>query len=260
MKLLKLSLLLLLIAFTACTKNSVESGEWKISYSPQENGVNIERDSTLLFRGLYATYLLDGKKISSQDYSKHQFTTSDINDSFGSGVVFTVTYTEKDLPDLKQSFYIYPDKEYILTEFLLESASGEVSSNYMAPVNINQAEPLFDKENARALFIPFDNDCWIRYQSHPLEGIEKLTSYEVTAVFDNDTRKGIVVGSIEHDNWKTAIDVTDTKQNLGSLVCYGGVADTLTRDSKPHGALSGKSIKSPKILLGVFDEIGRAHV
>lgn len=38
--------------------------------------------------------------------------------------------------------------------------------------------------------------------------------------------------------------------NVGSLVCYGGVADKTTRDSKPHGALKGTTIKSPKILVG----------
>ena len=34
--------------------------------------------------------------------------------------------------------------------------------------------------------------------------------------------------------------------------CYGGVADSLTRDSKPHGALKGHVIKSPKVMLGYF--------
>lgn len=29
-----------------------------------------------------------------------------------------------------------------------------------------------------------------------------------------------------------------------------GVADKTTRDSKPHGALKGTTIKSPKILVG----------
>lgn len=42
-------------------------------------------------------------------------------------------------------------------------------------------------------------------------------------------------------------------RNIGSLTCYGGVADELTRDVKPHGALKGKKIKSPKILLGFFE-------
>ena len=113
---------------------------------------------------------------------------------------------------------------------------------------------LLDKGTNRALFIPFDNDKWVRYQSHPLT-FDKLTSYEVTAVFNNESRKGFVVGSIEHDNWKTAIEMqSGDANNLKSLICYGGAADELTRDSKPHGALKGKSIKSPLVLFGLFDD------
>ena len=44
-----------------------------------------------------------------------------------------------------------------------------------------------------------------------------------------------------------------TNHIVGSLTCYGGVADELTRDVKPHGVLKGKKIKSPKILLGFFE-------
>ena len=36
------------------------------------------------------------------------------------------------------------------------------------------------------------------------------------------------------------------------MTCYGGASDKTTRDSKPHGALKGAKIKSPKVLLGFF--------
>lgn len=135
----------------------------------------------------------------------------------------------------------------MLTDFTLESTS-EMASNYMAPVNVDRMpEVLNQGENNRALFIPFDNDCWIRYQSHPLTFTE-LTSYEVTAIFNNDDREAMVIGSVEHDSWKTGITIGKGNiYNVGSLVCYGGVADKTTRDSKPHGALKGTTIKSPKI-------------
>lgn len=82
-------------------------------------------------------------------------------------------------------------------------------------------EVLNQGENNRALFIPFDNDCWIRYQSHPLTFTE-LTSYEVTAIFNNDDREAMVIGSVEHDSWKTGITIGKGNiYNVGSLVCYG---------------------------------------
>jgi alpha-galactosidase len=155
---------------------------------------------------------------------------------------------------LTQSFYIYPDKDYILTDFTLTDKSG-VASNYMAPVNVDKmSSVLAENGSSRALFIPFDNDKWIRYQSHPLD-FRKLVSYEVTAVFNNDDRHGLVIGSVEHDNWKSAVSMSKGNMyNIGSLICYGGAADELTRDSKPHGALQGETIKSPKVLLGYFDD------
>ncbi|MBQ5721920.1 MAG: alpha-galactosidase, partial [Bacteroidaceae bacterium] len=94
----------------------------------------------------------------------------------------------------------------------------------------------------------------IRYRSCPLT-FDELTSYEVTAVYNNDNRHALVVGSVEHDNWKTAVVMgRGNAHNIGSLKCYGGVADKTTRDSKPHGTLRGITIKSPKILFGCFDD------
>jgi alpha-galactosidase len=255
MKLLKSSALFLFlwITFVSCNRSFIDSGKWNISYNEEKNGIIIMKDSTLLFSDLYASFRWEGKEISTGDYPNRKFKTSQQNDLFGQGYAFTVTYSGNDLPLLVQTFYVYPDKDYMLTDFSLESLSETITSNYMAPVNISRIDFPF-KNDSRALFIPYDNDAWIRFQSYPLN-FYKLSSYEVTAIFNNYNRKGIVAGSIEHDDWKTAVEMTaNQSRQLKSLVCYGGVADELTRDSKPHGALSGKRIKSPKVLLGVFDD------
>ena len=120
----------------------------------------------------------------------------------------------------------------------------------MAPVNVDSISGFLQAGDNRALFVPFDNDKWIRYQSHPL-GFDTLVSYEVTAIFNNESRNGLVIGSVEHDNWKTGISIgKGDRDNIGSLVCYGGIADEQTRDVKAHGALAGKKIKSPKVFFG----------
>ncbi|MDR2913386.1 MAG: alpha-galactosidase [Tannerella sp.] len=255
MKLLKLSIFFAcaLIVFS-CSEYSIESHEWKIVYNSGNRGVAVEKKSEKLSEDLYASYILDGKMVSTKDYSKVHFDSKNMEDAFGKGTAVIITYEEPKLPVLTQYFFIYPERDYILTEFTLKSESEVVSSNYMAPVNIDNVRFLQEPTGNRALFIPFDNDCWIRYQSHSLD-FDELTSYEVTSVFNNDSRNGLVIGSVEHDNWKSAIKMTGNKSGeLKSLICYGGVADSLTRDSKAHGALSGKKIKSPKVLLGVFDD------
>lgn len=167
--------------------------------------------------------------------------------------IYKVEYTDKELPKLTQYFYLYPGKEYILTDFTVE-AKEEIRSGRMAPVNVDSISGFLQAGDNRALFVPFDNDKWIRYQSHPL-GFDTLVSYEVTAIFNNESRNGLVIGSVEHDNWKTGISIgKGDRDNIGSLVCYGGIADEQTRDVKAHGALAGKKIKSPKVFLGFFED------
>lgn len=256
MKTLKLlfPLLVVLLLSASCTKKDIlETGKWKVSYNHEKNGIMIEKNAVVLADNLNPSYTLNGDTISSYNYTRKKVAIKNINDSFGKGSVYIVTYTADDLPELVQSLYIYPDKDYILTDFTLENGGSTVSSNYMAPVNMNELNILDNSADNRALFIPFDNDCWIRYQSHPLN-FNELISYEATAVFNNSSREGLIIGSVEHDNWKTGIKINSKENNLSSIVCYGGVADKLTRDSKPHGALKGQKIKSPKIILGFFDD------
>ncbi|MDR2086467.1 MAG: alpha-galactosidase [Dysgonamonadaceae bacterium] len=242
------------MAFVSCNKSFIAAGKWNISYDGERNGINIRKDSALLCAGLYASYRWEGKEVSTRDYPKRKFETGKQHDLFGEGYTFTITYSGENLPSLVQTFYVYPEKDYLLTEFYVENVSGEICSNYMAPVNIRSLEFQWKSKEGRALFVPYDNDAWIRFQSHPLT-FDQLVAYEVTAVFDNAGRQGMVVGSVEHDRWKTAVEMTGAKSDrLESLICYGGVADKLTRDSKPHGAISGKTVKSPKVLLGLFDD------
>lgn len=241
--------------FTGCAdQTTLEAGEWRLEYDAQANGIDIKKGPKLIYDNVYASYKLSEHTVSTREYTNRSISTEKINDNFGTGYRYEVTYTENELPTLIQSFYLYPEKDYVLTDFTLENAT-EIASNYMAPVNVDQMpQAVSPGENNRALFIPFDNDCWIRYQSYPLT-FPELTSYEVTAVFNNDDRDAIVVGSVEHDNWKSAITMgKGNMNNIGSLVCFGGAADKTTRDSKPHGALKGSKIKSPKVFLGYFED------
>lgn len=253
----KLSLIALftsLLIYTGCSdKEKLTVDSWTIMYDAVSNTVDVLKDDIVIYEDLYAAYKLSDRIHSSKDYSRTKIEIKSLSDDFGHGSLFRVIHSSEELPDLIQSFYLYPNKNFILTDFELHDETG-ISTNYMAPVNLqNMRGVLESSENNRALFIPFDNDKWIRYQSHPLS-FEQLTSYEVTAVFDNEKRNGIVVGSVEHDYWKTGIELQSEVNRLSSLICYGGIANETTRDVKPHGFLSGKSVKSPKIFLGYFED------
>lgn len=245
---------LVLSCLSSCSNTKVSLDKWTFEYNNQNKTIDIKAGDDYSLKNLYASFEYNGETVTSKDYAKAQITEEQVENNFGHIPAVKIVYTGKDLPQLEQMFYLIPGKNYFLTEFTLNGDSNEIKSNRMAPVHIDEMAQLPDTGSNRALFIPFDNDKWVRYQSHPLN-FEKLTSYEVTAIFNNETRKGFVLGSIEHDNWKTAIEMTPKDaNNIQSLVCYGGAADELTRDSKQHGSLKGKSIKSPLILFGFFDD------
>lgn len=236
----------------AAGKTELVTDGWKIRFDTKEGGVTLTQKSKNIFKGLYASYVWEGRTVTTRDYTRHKVSKRKISDAFGKGILYEIEYKDKSLPKLTQYFYLYRDNEYMLTEFTLEG-NDEIASSRMAPVNVDHMPELLPAGDNRALFMPFDNDKWVRYQSHVLD-FDTLTSYEVTAVFNNEGRSGLIVGSVEHDNWKTAITLhKGDSRNIGSLTCYGGVADELTRDVKPHGALVGKKIKSPKILVGFFE-------
>ena len=139
---------------------------------------------------------------------------------------------------LVQTFYIYPDYDYVLTDFTIED-DQELSSNYMAPLIIDSLAngSFLWNADSRVLKVPFDNDKWGRYRSVPLP-FEQLTSYEVTALFNNEERNGIIVGSVEHDTWKTAVSIGKSSlYNMGSLCCYGGVQMSRHEIPNPMGVL-----------------------
>jgi alpha-galactosidase len=224
----KILIIILLLSLSTAHAN------WKIAYDKNSKALRVTRPEGNVDFQLYASYKWNGQLITTKDYAHNVLTVK-------SSTLVQVTYTDEKLPTLVQSFYQY--KDYVLTDFTLQSATGDITSNYMAPVNMTVSN-VYD----HALFIPFDNDKWIRFQSHVLD-TTSFTSYETTAVFNGTTRKGLVVGSVEHDFWKSAVIV-----NNNALTCYGGVADSTTRDLLPHGAKEGHIIRSPKVMLGVFND------
>lgn len=226
--------------------------DWKIVYDKSSKTLRITRSAGNVDFQLYASYKWNGQLVTTKSYAHSVLSVKSLNDAFGKGSLVQVTYRDEKLPTLVQSFYQYPGKDYLLTDFTLEAASGNISSNYMAPVNLGDITRVLGNGDNRALFVPFDNDKWIRFQSHPLD-FTTLTSYETSAIFNSTTRKGLVVGSVEHDFWKSAV-IMDKADNGYTLTCYGGAADSTTRDLLPHGAREGHLIKSPRVMLGVFSD------
>ena len=192
------------------------------------------------------------EEINSMDYSSRIATVEDIADGFGSGKKLTISISVSSSVVMEQMFYAYPDHGYFMTEVFLEGE--EVSSNYMAPLITNDAN-IYQIGDNRFLSVPFDNDAFIRYKSVAFHDLTQASSSEVTAFYDNESRFGLVVGSVEHETWKTGVQGEGAGGQLSLLSAWGGYTNyDVTRDLNPHGSISGQKIKSPKLFVGYYSD------
>jgi len=209
---------------------------------------------------LEASVVVDGRTYITGAAKKRSVIkekTKAVEDAFGNGVTVAVDNDFDDVHIL-QYFTVYEDKPYAILQTEVEGKKGDVSTNHISPATFKMPEgacqniDIGKAEDMRVLFVPFDNDKWVRYESNIYSMAHK--SYEVTAVYNAVERQGLVIGSVDHDTWKTAIDIQGEKEGITYLEVYGGAADDQTRDTQPHGFVSGRTVKSPRIFMGMFED------
>ncbi|MFC4810376.1 alpha-galactosidase [Paenibacillus sp. GCM10023250] len=219
--------------------------------------------------GAAAAFRLGGRLLSTEtDYRTRAIeggAVRGVEDALGRGVRATVRHEAAGLPIVRQHFTVYEAQPCFVASFELEAAGGAeaaVASNYMAPLSASSpagalyAGPDGEREALAVLRVPFDNDKWVRYEAVALPGA--AASYEAAAVYEPASRRGVVLGSIRHDAWKTGLTLSSGSATaVASIAVFGGAADELTRDSIPHGALSGRSIASPDIWIGAYADYRR---
>ncbi len=94
----------------------------------------------------------------------------------------------------------------------------------------------------KMLTVPYDNTMWLRYEALPLRAGQK--SYDLTVLYSEDSREGILVGALDFDRWKNALICSATDAN--TLEAASGVTDGGTHDTQPHGVLSGREVTSSR--------------
>ena len=237
----------LALATCSCSNmTQVRHGDWCLSYV-SGHGISITNNGTAVLRDAHSEYGHDGRIVSSNDYTRHTFSARRIDDAFGRGRQWTVRHSSDSLPSITQTFRIYD--RFLLTDMDVSAPNGTVRTNYMAPV-VAQTDTLLNASTRRKLFVPFDNDAWIRYRS-TTHADSTLRSYEVTSVYDAAHGDGIVMGAISHDKWKNAVELKDAARSARLL---SGVADKLTRDTHAHGMLHGDTVRSATFMIGRFGD------
>jgi len=228
----------------------------ELSYNVKKGTFNVYNDHRLVFSGISAVVRANGILLSSMDYTIRSYRTAAVEDRFGKGVKHLFILQGKGRPEMTQVFYTYPGREYFLTA--VSVSGGRLESNYMSPFDGAFASLTGD---TRTLFIPFDNDTFISYDAKPLKDGVTNVSAEAGVVYDNETRKGWVVGSVEHTVWKTGVRTSagccsSAGGDIANKVtAWGGYTDeAVNRDKIPHGSIRGRQLRSPLIFVGCFGD------
>ena len=240
------------------------NGKMRLEYDVNAGTAQIftQQEETPLLSEVYAKAVLkDGAELASKELKRdgeNSIVVSELSDGFGEGMLIRIE-NKGEKVNLTQCYSFYKELPYFLCEVVLSTDAEEgISTNYIAPVFACKGDYKTNVlsvtgEDVRFLFTPYDNDAFIRYSSMPL--IAASESYEVTAIFDNTARNGIIAGSVTHDTWKTGIRAK--QGGIDATVefsIYGGASSAITRDNLPHGYVSGKEVTSPKIFLGFYND------
>lgn len=242
----------------------IKNGKWKILFNKESKTVAYVYKNQTLLKDVFVEALnANEEELISSAYPNVSLKQETISDVFGNGKKYTYTYSGlAGKETLEQVFYFYPKRSYLLTEAYLV-ADQQTSSHRIAPIKTKTASAFLPAQgDNRLLSVPYDNDSFRGYAANPWSTTAS-SSCEVSALYDVISRQGLCLGSVEHDNWKTGIYYTNSGTNsLNTLEVFGGLIDDRTNDVRPekgpaiskHGSLKGKRVKSPKILVGYFDD------
>ncbi|GGH06542.1 alpha-galactosidase [Pedobacter zeae] len=224
----------------------------KIEYNLKTGTFNVVNGAKPLLLRAFSQAEYQKKLFSSKDYKEITYRKQAVKDGFGNGFKHIFLLKQTGLPEMLQVFYTYSGKDYFMMNLILNGA--DLSINHIVPLFGN----LIDQEHANvpvSLFVPFDNDTFISYNTVPLIANVSNPSAEVTALYHDQSRKGLVIGSIEHSNWKTGVITTmDSDKKISIKTICGYTEQSITRDKIAHGYLKGNSVSSAKVFFGAFDD------
>lgn len=242
-----------------------EYAGWKFEMSATKK-MTVEQDGKKLLSGVTMTALdQNDTELQSDKYSSVSKKEEDVNDAFGSGRRFTWTFTKDGNPNLEQIVTVYSDLPYALFEGAVVAPSGTTSSRQINPIVISTTNtlPLPTSEN-RVYNMPFANDNWATFATVRWSTGQPVTSCEATALFNVDSREGLVIGSVDHSVWKSSVTVTPNSSNrMRRLVVNAGYVSPRTWDNgnfgnnspmEKHGAVKGSRVVSPKFMVGFFND------
>lgn len=248
---LKITLFTSLLALPTMAKERIFSYQgWTLRVETRTGETSIVKDGKILIHRSCATWGVDSVLTRMSQTGGVTAREKNFKDRLGEGRMITLE-GRRGSATVTQDFRLYEGQEWLTTQITVSDRGG-VALNVMRPVSSTASYRLFSHAGNAVVSIPFDNDAWVRYCEADF-GSKARESYEVCAIINKDTREGLVIGSIDHDTWKTGIQaVTSGIAGVDTLMAGGGASSQLTRDTRSHGLVKGTAVSSPRIMIGMF--------
>lgn len=211
------------------------------------------KDGERIRHGFSTADTEDGISVSTRTASLESRETCPVKDCLGEGKRIISVYRENAL-SLRQELTLYSEGDLVVQIFLQQDGK-DVRTRYMAPFFAPYPDAtgkrIFLALDQKMLLVPYDNDMWLRYESCvPAAG---RPSYDVTAIYDEDSLEGLVIGALDFDIWKNAIRWNP--HDARSVIAFCGIADGGTHDVCPHGIVEGKEVSSARFVLSWHSDI-----
>jgi len=234
-------------------------------YDQAKGRFSIMKNKAVVIKDASSYAVLANKSVIKSDDAqmKRQVQKRSFKDEVGQGTQFTYTNTNRDGVQLKQHFYVYNNKSYILLQ--VELVGKELSSNEIVAIYSNS--PITNAGKAwHQVIVPFDNDEFIAYDNKVLSEAGD-TSSEVGMLLDQNSDQGLLIGALDQSVWKSGVSFTGKGDSYnGVKVTAGFTNKVLTHDDMPHGYLYGNSISTPKYMIRFennwrqgMEEFGKVH-
>ncbi|GEP97590.1 alpha-galactosidase [Chitinophaga cymbidii] len=222
----------------------------RIVYDLERGQYDVIWNGKILIKDAYTLYQAE-KAGDSRKAGKAGYSVSKVQTNIGRAKLYTIRFAGDN--SLQQQFYVLPGNNGFITRLRLQDAGA---AGMMAPVATDSV--LWNRPgDNRALYVPFDNDMWARYNAMPLAAASFKGS-EVSVIYNVEDNRGVVMGSLEQDDWKTGILLKgdNTGGSAGVTVLSGFSDSAVTHDVMPHGKVLPVNgiVYSPMVMVGFYDD------
>ncbi|MBQ6361486.1 MAG: hypothetical protein IJJ25_10145 [Lachnospiraceae bacterium] len=153
--------------------------------------------------------------------------------------------------ELYEYLSVRDDKPFARCELRAKDGSY-AESNDLRPL-IMRAKNDYDSPylwrglQSKMLLIPYDNDMWSRYEAAAFSAGRR--SADMTVLFSEETREGILIGAIDFDVWKNAVACSAHDCRTLEARCGYAASGENTHDFLEHRTMTGECVASSEFVV-----------